>query len=221
MAAMKNPWEEISLEDYENHMKLDSVMQLQAMNEMMQGQLMEYPVSTVMILGVSGGNGLEHISKKKYHRVYGVDVNETYLQEAARRYPDLTGCLECIHMDLTREAERLPQAELLIANLFIEYVGCTCFQKAVRIVNPEYVSCIIQINTDDAWVSDSPYLHVFDGLDRIHHEMNEEKLEMAMRETEYLLLNRLEHSLPNKKKLVRMDFGRFWSEQKETGAVLS
>ena len=34
----KNPWEEISLSDYENHMKLDSVMQLQAMNEMMKDQ---------------------------------------------------------------------------------------------------------------------------------------------------------------------------------------
>ena len=33
---MKNPWEEIPLADYENHMKLDSVMQLQAMNEMMK-----------------------------------------------------------------------------------------------------------------------------------------------------------------------------------------
>lgn len=29
---MKNPWEEIPLTDYENHMKLDSVMQLQTMN---------------------------------------------------------------------------------------------------------------------------------------------------------------------------------------------
>ncbi len=27
-----NPWEEISLSDYENHMSLDSVKQLQAMN---------------------------------------------------------------------------------------------------------------------------------------------------------------------------------------------
>lgn len=35
---MKNPWEEIPLDAYENHMKLDSVMQLQAMNEMMKGQ---------------------------------------------------------------------------------------------------------------------------------------------------------------------------------------
>lgn len=47
---MKNPWEEIPLTDYENHMGLDSVMQLQAMNEMMKGQLEAYPVSDVMIL---------------------------------------------------------------------------------------------------------------------------------------------------------------------------
>ena len=42
---MKNPWEEISLADYENHMKLDSVMQLQAMNVMMKGQFDTYSVS--------------------------------------------------------------------------------------------------------------------------------------------------------------------------------
>ena len=46
---MANPWEEISLSDYENHMKLDSVMQLQNMNQMMKGQFNAYPVSSVMI----------------------------------------------------------------------------------------------------------------------------------------------------------------------------
>lgn len=39
---MENPWEKIPLTDYENHMKLDSVMQLQAMNEMMKGQFSAY-----------------------------------------------------------------------------------------------------------------------------------------------------------------------------------
>lgn len=34
------------------------------MNQMMKGQL-DYPVSSVMILGVTGGNGLEHIQKNK------------------------------------------------------------------------------------------------------------------------------------------------------------
>lgn len=60
---MKNPWEEIPLDDYENHMRLDSVRQLQAMNEMMKDQFGDYSVSTVMILGIAGGNGLEHIEK--------------------------------------------------------------------------------------------------------------------------------------------------------------
>ena len=32
---MSNPWETISLGDYENHMKLKTVQQLQAMNSIM------------------------------------------------------------------------------------------------------------------------------------------------------------------------------------------
>ena len=82
---MRNPWEEISLTDYENHMRLDSVMQLQAMNEMMKGQFCSYPISSVMILGVAGGNGLEHIQKDKLDKVYGVDVNSSYLEETDRK----------------------------------------------------------------------------------------------------------------------------------------
>ena len=59
---MPNPWEEISLEDYENHMSLDSVNQLQTMNAIMKEQFSAYAADTAMILGVAGGNGLEHFS---------------------------------------------------------------------------------------------------------------------------------------------------------------
>ena len=44
---MKNPWEEIPLADYENHMQSDSVMQLQAMNELMKQQFIACPASHV------------------------------------------------------------------------------------------------------------------------------------------------------------------------------
>ena len=36
---MGNPWETINLSDYEKHMSLESVYQLQALNEMMKEQL--------------------------------------------------------------------------------------------------------------------------------------------------------------------------------------
>lgn len=205
---MKNPWEEIPLDDYEGHMKLDSVMQLQAMNEMMKGQFDTYPVSSVIIFGIAGGNELEHIRKDKFIKVYGVDINSSYLQSVMQRYPDLDGLLECLCINLIDEADKLPKADMVIANLLIEYIGYECFQNAIRQVNPKYVSCIIQINMEDNWVSDSPYLHVFDGLERVHHQMEEQTLEKVMREIDYHAIKTLEHKLPNGKKLVQIDFER-------------
>ena len=205
---MVNPWIEILLDDYENHMRLGSVMQLQTMNQMMKSQLEDYPVSSAMILGVAGGNGLEHVQKCKYAKVYGVDINPDYLQESAFRYPDLTGVLECLCIDLTKHMERLPETELLIANLLIEYIGYKCFQKAIQQINLKYVSCIIQINVTDNWVSDSPYLHVFNRLEQVHHQIEETTLEKAMLIIGYHTIKTSEHMLPNGKKLIQIDFER-------------
>ena len=205
---MKNPWEEIPLADYENHMKLDTVMQLQTLNEMMKGQFDTYSISSVVIFGVAGGNGLEHIQKGKFERIYGIDINSSYLQEVILRYPDLNGLLECLCIDLIDEADKLPKADMVIANLLIEYIGYQCFQKAIQYVNPKYVSCIIQINIEDNWVSDSPYLHVFDGLEQVHHQMEEQALVKAMNEIDYSVIRTSERILPNEKKLVQIDFGR-------------
>lgn len=203
---MNNPWEEIELDDYENHMQLSSVYQLQAMNEMMKEQFYTYPVKTVMILGIAGGNGLEHIDKSIFEKVYGVDINKKYLAECASRYQELQEILECVHSDLTDERLQLCTAELLVANLFIEYIGYEHFKKVVQKVKANYVSCIIQINTDTAFVSDSPYIHVFDGLSKVHHQMKEDELEEAMLSIGYTKIHQVDQKLPNDKKLVRIDF---------------
>ncbi|MBO4473333.1 MAG: hypothetical protein J5750_00315 [Clostridiales bacterium] len=65
---MSNPWEEINLDDYENHMSLESVNQIQNLNAMMKKQFEDHAVDTVMILGIAGGNGLEHIRPEKYKK---------------------------------------------------------------------------------------------------------------------------------------------------------
>ena len=203
----KNPWEEISLETYEKHMSLDSVKQLQVMNQIMKRQFEDYPVDTAMILGVAGGNGLEHIDTKKYKKVYGVDINELYLQETQKRYSNLADILQCLHLDIVDEVERLPHSELLIANLLIEYIGYDAFVRAVKKINPEYISCVIQINTDEEmWVSDSPYIHAFDGLDEIHHQMESEVLSEKMNSIGFKLILQDMTELPNSKALVRLDY---------------
>lgn len=205
---MKNPWEEIALSDYENHMKLDSVMQLQALNGLMKKQFSQYPVKTVMVLGVAGGNGLEHIDAEKLQKVYGVDINRSYLDECAKRHENLKGILECICTDLTAGEDdgALPHADMVIADLLIEYIGYHSFQRAIAQVRPTYVSCVIQINTDDSFVSDSPYLHVFDGLNQVHYQMQEDALTAAMEQIGYYLTGTAEQPLPNGKKLVQLDY---------------
>ena len=204
---MSNPWEEISLNDYENHMSLDSVKQLQIMNSIMKEQFEDYPVSTAMVLGVAGGNGLEHVCRDKYRTVYGVDINEDYLRIVSERYAHLSDVLKCLKIDLINDADQLPGAQLLIANLLIEYIGYDAFQRVVCKVNPEYVSCLIQINVDDKqWVSDSPYLHAFDGLDEVHHQMDEDSLLTKMQEIGYKDILQARIPLPNGKAFIRMDF---------------
>ena len=194
---MNNPWEEISLSDYENHMSLESVNQLQTMNSLMKKQFSDYQVKTAMVLGIAGGNGLEHVRSGKLEKVYGIDINEGYLKTVEERYKDLAGILECLCIDLITEPEKLPHSDLVIANLLI----------AIKKIDPEYVSCVIQINTDEAqWVSDSPYLHAFDRLDEVHCQMEENALITSMKEIGYCkILNELD-PLPNGKALQRIDF---------------
>ena len=79
---MKNPWEGISLSDYENHMSLEGVKQLQQLNYIMKEQFEIFPVSSAMVLGIAGGNGLEYVNPKKYKKHiihYGVDLKYYYL----------------------------------------------------------------------------------------------------------------------------------------------
>ena len=204
---MANPWNEIPLDVYETHMSLDSVRQLQALNRMTRAQLEAYPVRTAMILGVAGGNGLEHVRREKYDRVWGVDLNRDYLQAAALRHPALEGVLCLLPLDLTKDAALLPRAELVIANLLIEYVGYAAFQNVISQVRPRYISCVIQINGGAGeWVSDSPYLHAFDGLDAIHCQMEPKELTAHMEQIGCREILQKSEPLPNGKRLLRLDY---------------
>jgi SAM-dependent methyltransferase len=207
-SEVSNPWEEISLDDYERHMSLDSVRQLQTLKEIMQKQFCACPAKSVMVLGIAGGNGLEHINPLGFEAIYGVDINADYLDECTKRYAQLQQVLHTIHADLTSTSLDLPKADLLVADLLIEYIGYDSFSRAVQVARPDYVTCIIQVNTDASFVSDSPYLHILGRLDRVHHQIDGDALEACMGRLGYSRrLTQMRH-LPNGKILARMDFAR-------------
>ena len=89
----------------------------------------------------------------------------------------------------------------------IEYIGCGCFQRVIEKIKPIYISCIIQADGEkQSFVSDSQYLHAFDGLDTVHSQISAEELKTAVEEINYRLTETAERVLPNGKKLVMLDF---------------
>lgn len=202
---MPNPWNDIPLDIYESHMSLDNVGQLQMLCRVMNEQLESCDAKSVMILGAAGGNGLENIDPARYQKVFCVDINRDYLDTIPKRYPQLEGVIELVCTDLAAGAASLPKAGLLIADLLIEYIGLYCFEEVIKAVRPEYVSCAVQADTGEGFVSESPYLHSFDGLDSIHQRIDSERLSELLERLGYSCGESIVYPLPNGKSLVRVD----------------
>lgn len=203
---MSNPWKDIDLQVYEAHMQLDSVRQLQVLDAVMEQQFSLCKGTQVMILGIAGGNGLRHVKSHAFQTVYGVDVNGAYLKECQMRYPALKNIFNPIEADLLDEHTQLPKCDLLLANLLVEYIGYARFQELVRQSGADIISIVIQLDSDEGFISNSPYLHTFDALDIIHEQIREAALTNTMKEIDYVLTGRCAYPLPNEKLLLQLDY---------------
>ncbi len=205
---MSNPWEQVPLNVYEAHMQLKDVAQLPALSRIMRKQLRQYPIETVAILGVAGGNGLEHIDPKQISRVYGIDINDQYLAACQKRFAHLQSCLSVMRLDLSDASVALPAADLYIANLLIEYTGVAAFVSQISRVMPRLVSCVIQKNANAPFVSVSPYREALSGLSDFHCDIDADGLTAGLCGAGYQLLLTEEYPLPGGKSLIRLDYAQ-------------
>ena len=58
----------------------------------------------------------------------------------------------------------------------------------------------------DGWVSNSPYIHVFNDPDKVCHQVEEDLLIQTLDDIGYKKIAQIESPLPNGKKLVQLDF---------------
>lgn len=205
---MSKPWENVELSDYETHMQLSNVYQLQTLNKIMHDQFYDYPVKTITILGIAGGNGLEHIDPEKFSQVTGIDINTHYLEICRQRYPKLSDVMTLIRCDLTDETSVIPESELIIANLLIEYIGLDNFQKKLAHHPVKYVSCVIQKNPEALFVSFSPLQDKFTEVAKSHTDVDEISLINTLNDIGLTVIHREQIDLPNKKQFIRVDFQR-------------
>jgi hypothetical protein len=206
--APEHPWCGIGLDVYEQHMGDPRVGQLRRLHDITGEQLAAYPSRAVGVLGIAGGNGLDLIDVETTDAVYGYDINPDYLAACETRYRDDFGDrLHLIETTIDRSVT-IERVDLLIANLIIEYVGVDEFVAfaAANARSIGVLSCVIQRNDAEGFVSSTDCASSFDALASVSSDIDPETLISAMSGGGFVALDRCGYPLPNGKALVRQDF---------------
>ena len=204
---MNNIWNSIPLEDYEQHMLNETVGQLQLLNDLTKKYLGPIKPNTVLILGVAGGNGLEHIDNSITRKVIGIDINEKYLEETGKRYKELLPELQLLTMDLSDNENEIAKADLIWSALILEYVNIEmCFKFISRnIKNNGHLIVTIQSNNGALSVGRSGIESV-KSVELIFRLVEPDDLKIVAEKFGFLKVSEEENFLPDKKSLKTYDF---------------
>ena len=200
---MKNPWANITVSEYEGHMKF--VKQHNLLNNIFKEQISGYEYNTICILGVGCGNGLEHIKPNTI--VCGYDINDNFLTECRKRYENTNYELKLKQVDLTDPNVNICTCDMMISNLVLEYIGMYNFASIIEKSKPNYVSVIIQKTTGNKKaISESPYATVFDKVSVIQSEIMPQNLTMKMELMKYHQMINKKYEISQFKSFIRLDY---------------
>ena len=155
-----NPWLEVPLDDYEDHMSLPAIGQAQMIAAQLDRALGRWAPKSVAVIGCAGGNGLDRIDGKSIERLVAVDVNPDYIERTRARHAKRLPCLEMVCADVQSESLTYDPVDFTYAAVLFEYVDVVSTLKTLRRNSrPNAVlTTVLQLphSTIDA-VSSSPY----------------------------------------------------------------
>lgn len=146
---MSNPWLTAPLTEYEQHMSSMEVQQLGALSDLFAEAIGRCRPLSIAVLGIAGGNGLDHIDSNITARVVGLDVNPLYLEAVRQRYSHLPG-LELHCVDLSEQHLKLEPVQLVHAALVFEHAGVDCcLENAISMIVPGgNLSVVLQLPSE-------------------------------------------------------------------------
>lgn len=128
---MKNPWLQIPVSNYEEHMALPEVAQAQALNDLMASALADYTPASLAVIGCTTGNGFEHIDTMQTRRVVGIDINPDYLAVLSSRFASVIPDLKLIEADISAQDFCFDPVSMIFAGLVFEYVDVTSTLRSI------------------------------------------------------------------------------------------
>ncbi|MBL7996338.1 class I SAM-dependent methyltransferase [bacterium] len=204
---MVNPWTGITIEDYERHMSDPGVYQLQTLSEIFKAKLHKYKPSSVAILGVCSGNGLEHVDRRITPEVYGIDINASFLKLCEERYKKALPGLHLCQLDLQVDEIPIPEVHMVACHLIFEYVsaGIVIDKISQKVTAGGVASVVIQNNNGLSSISKTG----IDSLNRLvplFHEVSIEDLIFEFGQVGFQKTEQEEIDLPNGKSFTIADF---------------
>ena len=203
---MKNPWLNISPEDYEGHMSSSNVGQLEALSKIFGSVIQKIHPKSIMILGSSTGNGFEHLTGEE--KIIGVDINPVYLDQCKNRFAEKLPNMELICADLDSFDYTGEKLDLIHAALIFEYVDVEkllskifCWLKQERIF-----SAVIQMESrTSAAISENEFSSL-KILEPIHNLVSPDLFISKSCEAGFKQTDSCEVLLPGEKKFKVMMF---------------
>lgn len=203
---MNNPWKQIPFEDYERHMSDPSVGQTAMLDKIMKQQYDSCTATTVIIFGIATGNGLRHVDPQRTKEVIGIDINAEYLAECKKRYDHGAFHLRLIEADVDYAPLTLPPADLIIANLFLEYVELHHWIRCIQHCSHPgtVISVVVQMNNGAPFVSNTGNvrLHMLSGC---HRDVSPDEFIDIMKRHSFACFHKETYNLPGKKQFMRID----------------
>ena len=200
ISQTKTQWNNVSLDDYEKHMQHQTVGQLQMLNSLTKKFLDIYQPKDLLILGVAGGNGLEHVNPLTTHEIIGIDINELYLEIVSTRFKGTLPQLKLIRCNLDETTQSFIKADFIWAALFLEYINLeNCIEFLKNNLNPlGRVIITIQSNNGKGAVSDTGIEGV-KILSEQFKKVDKTLLIEKMLVNNFMLISEEENFLPNGK----------------------
>lgn len=190
-------------------MQHQTVVQSQLLNDLTHKYLRKHQPEQVLFLGISGGNGLEHIDTQKVKRVCAIDINESYLEETKQRFRGRIQQLELVNADIGLSNESFIKADLIWAALIFEYVD---MEKAFSFINNNSAEstkliATIQSNNGVESVSSTGIISVY-AVEEIFRVVDKDHLQNTASAFGFELIGSEENVLPNGKSFLTYEFGK-------------
>ncbi|HET7003833.1 MAG TPA: class I SAM-dependent methyltransferase [Puia sp.] len=202
-----NPWLHIPLEDYERHMSHHLVGQSTLLNSLTKKYLDEIKPETVIFLGIAGGNGLEHIDNNMAKKVYGIDINPSYLETAFKRFNHRIPSLQLLNLDITMHSESLCRSDFIWAGLIFEYTGIDDGLMFCKNNLQKDGHLIVSIQSNNNIPSVSPTgIESVKKAGEIFSIVDPEELQRVAADKGYKLMGKEENILPNGKSIITFHF---------------